>query len=246
MRTNIHRILCIVFLSLAVVSCKFSENIYINENGSGKVEFIFDGSDLMQMAGDEMKQGGEQAVDSTFYINDLLEERKDSIAALSPEEQARLYAMKDISVHMVMNPESGEFTFTMYKDFANVNDLQDMFASMNELKSLGGDNGAPGGLPVSSGGTQLKYSYTGKKFTRTVKIVNEELFEQKKDSLGEMAMMFGSSTYTLNYHFPKKVKKVSNANAVIGDDKKSVTIEYSFVDFMNDPESLNVEVEFEK
>ena len=63
-----------------------------------------------------------------------------------------------------------------------------------------------------------------------------------KDSLGKSAMMFGGSKYKLNYHFPKKIKSVSNESALFSDDRKSVIIEFSFMDYITDPEKLNLKI----
>ena len=60
-----------------------------------------------------------------------------------------------------------------------------------------------------------------------------------------MALMFGSSTYKLNYHFPKPIKSVSNETAMFSADRKTVTIEYGFMDYIANPEALNLEVVLE-
>jgi hypothetical protein len=56
-----------------LTSCQFSENIYINEDGTGKMEFSFDGTELMKMAGDGMGEANEKAMDSTFSFKELFE-----------------------------------------------------------------------------------------------------------------------------------------------------------------------------
>lgn len=237
-------LLSVVALALLVVSCQFSENISINEDGSGTMEFMLDGSQLMGMMGNEMAEG-EEKMDTVFYFKDLIEMHKDSIAGLTDVEKAKLYAMKDFGVRIKMDSEKQEMIFNMFTDFKNVNELQDMFAAMNKLKSLGGE-GDPAEDLGAMGATDLKYTFDGKKFSRKVAIKDQELFQKQIDSLGESAAMFGSSSYTLNYHFPKKIKTVSNPGAVISEDGKSVTIEYSFLDFLKEPESMNIEVEFVK
>ncbi len=228
-------------------SCQFSENIYINDDGSGKMEFSFDASEIMQMAGDEMVKDGEEAMDSTIVFKELFEEKKDSISELPLEEQERLKSLENFSMHMLMNPESKEMVFNLFANFKSVNELQDMFAAMNKMQSIGKsgiDENNPFGA-FASNATDLNYQYDGKKFIRTAKIVDKELHNQSLDSLGEMAMMFASSKYKINYHFPKKIKSISNKEAMFSDDRKSFTIEYGFMEYLQNPESLNLEVDLE-
>ncbi|WP_452221358.1 hypothetical protein [Lacinutrix salivirga] len=240
-------ILCI--LTLFLTSCQFSENIYINEDGSGKMEFAFDGSQLMQMAGDKMKEGNEKAMDSTFSFKELFDAKRDSISKLPAEEQEKLKSLEKFSMHMKMDPEASLMQFEMFTDFKNASELQDMFKAMNNFSNMKGKGKAEvntANNPFSSlgenGATELKYNYDGKTFSRSVTVTDKELYKQMTDSIGEMGAMFGSSTYKLNYHFPKPVKSVSNENAMFSADRKTVTLEFPFMKYMTDPEALNLEV----
>lgn len=243
-------ILCV--LTLFLTSCQFSENIYINEDGSGKMEFAFDGSQLMQMAGDKMKESGEKAVDSTFSFKEVFDAKRDSISKLSPETQEKLKSLEAFSMHMLMDPDTSVMQFEMFTDFKDASELQDMFKAMNNFSDMQGEGKAKTNSPSNpfsslgeSGATELNYNYDGKTFTRTVKVVDKELYKQMTDSLGEMSAMFGSSTYKLNYHFPKAVKSVSNKNAMFSADRKSVTLEFPFMEYLTKPEALNLEVTLE-
>jgi hypothetical protein len=77
------------------------------------------------------------------------------------------------------------------------------------------------------------------------KTQDKSFFQKMIDSLGEMTEMYASSTYKLNYHFPKPVKSVSNESALFSADRKMVTVSYSFMDYLLDPEALNLEVVLE-
>ncbi|MFD0989042.1 hypothetical protein ACFQ1R_02955 [Mariniflexile jejuense] len=240
----------VLVMSIVLTSCQFSENIYINEDGSGKMEFTFDGTQLMQMAGDKMSKTQEKAIDSTFSFKELFSAMGDSIAQLSEEEQQKIKSLEPFSMHMVMNPETSQMKFDMFTNFKSVNELQDMFKAMKSFGDLQGKEKAKDlNNPFSSFGanesTDLDYKYDGKTFKRTAKIVDKEAYKQVTDSLGQMAIMFGSSTYKLNYHFPKRIKSVSNEKALFSADRKSVTIEYGFMDYLSNPEALNLEVVLE-
>lgn len=58
-------------------------------------------------------------------------------------------------------------------------------------------------------------------------------------------MFYMQSSFKIVYEFPKPVKKVSVANALYSEDRKTITIEYPLKDYMENPTSLNFEVEFQ-
>lgn len=245
--------LIVFVISISFTSCQFSENIYINEGGSGRMEFSFDGTQLMQMAGEEMSKGKEEAIDSTFSFKELFDTKRDSISKLTEEEQLKLKKLEPFSMHMVMNPKTSEMKFDMFTDFTEVSELQDMFKAMNSFGNMEkGKSGAQANDPTNpfaslgeDGSTALEYSYNGKTFKRVAKIIDKEAYKKVTDSLGEMAVMFGSSKYKLNYHFPKPIKSVSNEAAMFSADRKSFTVEFGFMEYLSNPEALNVEVVLE-
>lgn len=249
---KLYKLLSFSFLIATLTSCTFTENIYINDNGTGKFAVDMDGSALMEMAGDQLAgQMGSDAkkdIDSTFTFKQLFEEKKDSIAKLSPETQKELKKLENFVVTTKMSSEKKQFLMTMATDFKNVNELQDILQTLSTFQKLeGGANANPLGNGFGDNNSKLSYTYDGKKFTRKAVIDQQKLAAKAKDSAPDMSkMMFASSNYIVKYHFPKKIKKVSNPNALFSDDRKSITIQYSFTDYMENPDKLNFDVEFEK
>jgi len=252
---KLYKLLSFLFLIATLTSCTFTENIYINDNGTGKFSVDMDGSALMAMAGDQIgQQMGADArknIDSTFTFKQLLEEKKDSISKLSPEAQKQLKKLENFVVKTKMNAENKEFLMTLSTDFKNVNELQDILQTLSTLQKLekGTVTGAatPFGDNFGNNNTKLSYTYNGKKFTRKAIIDTQKLAEKAKDSGVDMSkMLFASSKYILKYHFPKKIKKISNPNALFSEDRKTITIQHNFNEYMDTPEKLNFEVEFEK
>ena len=182
-------------------------------------------------------------------FKEFLETKRDSISKLSAEEQEKLKNLEPFNMHMIINSETTEMKFDMYREFEKTEDLQDMFKAMNSLSNMQGKGPAKANdanNPFSSlgknGSTELNYAYNGKVFKRTAKVIDKEMLKQMNDSISEMSMMFASSKYKLNYHFPKPIKSVSNETAMFSEDRKSVTVEFGFMDYITDPESLNLEV----
>lgn len=246
---------CVVMLGFT--SCQFSENIYINENGSGKMEFTMDASEMMKMVsemGESPEAAGlDEAMDSTIVFKDLLFEKRDSISKLPEAEQAKLKALEKFSMHMIMDPETNEMVLDLITEFDNANELQDMFAALNSFSNMQGEGGAPQGGSSSSpfsnlgsdGSTDVNYSFDGTVFRRSAMIIDKEKHQQAMDSLGQASMMFGSSKYKINYHFSRPIKSFSKEGAMFSEDRKTVSFEVGFMDALIDPELLDFEVVLE-
>ncbi|MBO9586936.1 MAG: hypothetical protein J7574_22460 [Flavobacterium sp.] len=246
---KLYQLLSFSFLIATLTSCTFTENITINDNGSGKFSVDMDGSPIMEMAGDQIAgQMGENKkdIDTTFTFKQVFEEKKDSIAKLSPETQKELKKLENFVVSTKLSSEKKQFLMNMGTDFKNVNELQDILQTLGTLQKLeGGSN--PMGSGFGDNGSKLSYTYDGKKFTRKAVVDMQKKAAKAKDTTADMSkMMFASSSYIVKYHFPKKIKKVSNPSALFSDDRKSIIIQYSFTDYMENPDKLNFDVEFEK
>lgn len=242
------QILACALVAMFTYSCNFTEEIHIKEDGSGKLSINFDGSELMQMAGDEMAQSDEKPMDSIISFKDLLAEKKDSIAQLSPEEQAKLKRLEPFNLHMVMKPEEKIMKFDLFSEFKNVNEVNDAFNSFKEAGMLGPGQSKqqPAPLAGSEQATEVNYSFKGNTFSRKAKIVDEELFQQGLDSLAGAEMFLSGSTYTIKYHFPRKVKSTNLEEATFSADGKTLIYEVTFLDLMRDPTALDLQVKLEK
>lgn len=246
-------VLVICCLALFLTSCQFSETIYLNEDGSGKMAFSFDASELMQMTGDQFLEGdGEKDVDSMFTFKAVFDEKRDSISQLPKEEQAKLKALEPFSVHMVMSAKDKKLNFDMFSDFKSASELQDMFTALNTVSNLQGkdvgqanDQPNPFSSMIDGGNSELYYSFEKGVFKRTVKVLDKDIQKQIIDSLGQGAMMFANSKYKLNYHFPRKVKSVSNDKALFSADGKTVILEFELMEYIADPEIMNLEIVLE-
>ncbi|MFS4468479.1 hypothetical protein [Maribacter sp. 2210JD10-5] len=229
-----------------IVSCNFTEEIFLEEDGSGKISINFDGSQLMDMAGEEMMKSSEKAIDSTVSFKQFLEDKKDSIATLSPEEQAKLKKLEPFTLHMVMNPEEKVMKFDMYNDFKNINEIGDAFNSFQSISSLNPQGGnTPKIMGDNEQASEVDYNFQNNTFTRKAIITDMELHKQMTDSLQSAEMFLAGSTYTLKYHFPKRVKSASVHGAMFSADGKTLIYEVGFLELMKNPEVLNLEVELE-
>ena len=248
------KFLLVLVVTLILTSCNFTENLDVKDDGTGTFALEIDGSGLMAMAGDKLTESLSQkndakVIDSVFSFKEIFEAKKDSISKLSTEQQAALKKMENFMMHIKMNAEKQQFLFSMDTPFKNVADLQNMMDGFKTLKDLKGKSDSEGtSNPLENSmdnNAKIDFAYTGKTFSRKAIIDKEALAKIKNDSLGMTKMIFASSKYTLKYHFPKAVKTVSNPDALFSADRKTVTVEYPFIDYMEHPEKLNLNVVFE-
>ena len=245
----------VLFFSLAMVlftSCQFSEHVYLNADGSGRMEFKFDGSELMQMGGEGMLENSKKKnIDSTFSFKDVFKDKQDSISKLPKEQQAKLKAMENFKVHMLVNSETKAFNMEFITDFKKASELKDMFAAMNVMSDLEGKSSTSKNPanPIASMGDfenwETSFSFKKGVFKRHVEVLDKEAQETSADSLKGAAFMFANSKYKVNYHLPKRVKSVSNDKALFSADGKTVIIEYGILDYFTNPEVMNLEIVLE-
>lgn len=235
-----------LFIVFFATSCNFSENIIINEDGSGKISIDVDGSQLMALAANEIaKEGGPTRIDSVMSFKQLLEDKKDSIAQLPLQEQQRLKKLEKFSIKMLMDTETSEMNMSIYSNFNKAEELHDAMAAFNNVGSMAKPE-KDMKLGMLQNKSAVSYAYSGKKFERRVAIIDrDEKTEEESDTEDMYKAMFGSSTYSLNYTFPNRIKKVTNSKAIISEDKKSVSVSYSLLEYFDDPQAMAIAVEFE-
>ncbi|MEC4004774.1 hypothetical protein OX283_008900 [Flavobacterium sp. SUN052] len=264
------KLLSVFLFVFSLVSCTITEKMIINDKGSGKFTYEIDGSKMMSMVGSAFKgdsdkdakngkdKKNEKNIDSTFTFKEMFANKKDSIAKLSAEEQEKIKKMERFSVHMIMNEEKGIMNYSMFTDFASVQELQDVMNPVQSMKSLvpaGKDKTAGADAAIPEDNSSTKFFFDGNTFKKTVSKLKKkkETFEETKseDELAanmkqSMEMLYTESSFKVVYEFPKAVKKVSAENVTYSKDRKTITIEYPLKEYMENPEKLNFEVEFEK
>ena len=206
--------------------------------------------------------GAKKVIDSTFTFKEMFADKKDSIANLPLEEQEKIRKMEKFSMRMQMDEEKGIMNYAMFTEFSSVKELQDVMSPVETMKNVSPTGktsslGLDGSIPEDNSATS--FFYDGKSFKKIVSNKIKEKVEEaeelesentEEDDLGSklkesFEMFYTQSNYKVVYEFAKPVKKVSNANALYSEDRKTITIEYPLKDYMENPTSLNFEVEFQ-
>lgn len=248
-----------------LTSCNFTEEITFNEDGSGEFIMSYDMSEVMktlneEMGGGEKKEGKEKVkMDSVVKFKDLLVEKADSIATLPQEEQDRIKSLESIVMKMKMDEDKGIFNLGVGSTFTSLNELPEALKKIDEAKSFNSQQDQTfskmGDSEVAKASENMfeyiDFSYDGKTFSRSLKKDYEQSSEDLEalnneiSEMGESKEMFESMSYTLIYNFPKAVKSVTNKNAEISNDGKTVTLTMNFIDVIKSPELMTLDVVLE-
>ena len=241
------KFLFVYTLALTVISCQFTETMVLNEDGSGRMSIELDMSEMMAFGG-MMEDTTVVKMDTLISIKQFLEEHKDSIATLSASQQKKLKQAENYNVHMTMDSEASTMFLDVYTDFNKIEEANNLMNGLNQ-----GSNFVPGVTMDASEGEEdspevvgVKYSYKKGKFMRDAYIIDEKLHKQEMDSMKSSESFMTTMMYKLKYTFPKKIIKSSVKDATYSLDGKTIEVERSFIDYMKDPDVLDLEVEIEK
>jgi hypothetical protein len=147
-----------------------------------------------------------------------------------------------------MNSETSEMVYDISTNFKNINEANDILNGLEQAGNM---------MPKQDSNLEVKkeedspeiigvnYSFKKGIFKRDAYIKDEKLHQQQVDSMKQAEAFMGGSNYTLNYTFPKKIKKTSNPDATFSADKKTVIVQTPFIEYFKNPDLLDLEVELE-
>jgi hypothetical protein len=265
-------LITLVWLAFFATSCNVTETIVFNEQMGGTYKTTFDFSSMLAMANegrpDSVEREVKEAIDTTIVFDDFFVQYKDSIATLPSEKQAQLKAMKGAIIDIHMDEEKEVFNFTMIRPFVNFDELklvnEQLDGAMDIAQSFGKKDTA-GGPPKEqmdelTKTEQIIYTYSNNTFTRfqpKKETVSEPLEGEEEgeveeqpsnaDSMNDMIEvqfeeMFKAAFYTMVYTFPKPIKSVSNKNAVISKDRRTMTLQINLSESNKDATLMDLEV----
>ncbi|MGJ8590903.1 MAG: hypothetical protein ACSHXF_00045 [Aquaticitalea sp.] len=260
--STIIAILCLTFFA---TSCNVTESIVFNEQMGGTYKTSFDLSAMMAMANEgrpaSVEREVKEPVDTTIVFSQFLETYKDSIATLPADKQAQMADMKGVIMDMQMDEAKGIFNFSMEKSFVNFDELKtindQIDGAMTIAESFGkkdtGANTSQDQLDELTKTDPVNYTFANQTFTRTkIKKDEGDQLEEGDEQEGNVEMsdmfksqfeeMFKSTFYTMTYTFPKPIKTTSNKDAVVSDDRKTITVKNNLNAIDNDATLMDLEV----
>lgn len=227
----------------------------------GVFKSTFDLSEILAITSDlqSADENTSRPLDTTIVFKDFLENFKDSISGLPMERQKQLYKMQDVIVDLQRDENKDIFNFTIHKPFTNFEELKQINEQMDEALSLVQNLNAEGSeVPADKQMEGLKksdpviYSFSNNTFSRfqQEKVSDTEADPEESGEGEDMSDfyksqfddIFKTTFYTMTYTFPKPIKSISNKDAVISDDRKTMTFKTDLKAVNNDPDLMNLEV----
>lgn len=205
------------------------EEVFINVDGSGTYVNHVDMNGIvdmiMIMAPDSVKE--EIGENPDMFLDSLFksQEMTSSLAVM-----AERYEDQEGVSNATTNMTDGIMTISF--DFSSVESLNLALSETAEENELG----------------FLTPSFAWKKgrLTRLAGSGSEEMDEELKSQMEMMKMMMGDATYTTRYHFPGAVKSSTNEEASLIDAGKTIVVEHSLLEVMENPGLLGNEIKFKK
>ncbi len=244
----LRKFIALLAFSYTLISCQFTETMVLQEDGSGTMSLSIDLSEMMSFAGEMSKDSTITKTDTIITFKDILREKKDSIAKLSSKDQKKLKAMENYKIHMVTDPETNKMVIDIFTDFKNVSEANglmdtfkesdDLIPSMNE-KGNSEDDSEEDNIAV-------KYSYKKGVFKRDAYIIDVEKHKSQVDSLKQIESFMSGMVYKLKYTFPRKIKSTSANDATFSLDGKTIELERSFLEYIKNPDTMDLEVKLER
>ncbi|MBO9586935.1 MAG: hypothetical protein J7574_22455 [Flavobacterium sp.] len=230
-------------LLISFGSCQITENLTINSDGGGTLEMeqLREENSYMQLAGEAYSKEN-VFKDITYIFKDYISKYSENFVKYKPEEQQLFQKYADVKVNIKRSSFEKEFRTVFTLHFNKVSEIPDLFKTEDYVSDIEHNYA----LTAENHYFRIGYDFDGKVFKRSVSIINIAEFEKAKGESENFKAKYGASkltqSYVLKYHFPKNIHSVSNSRAVISSDKKTVTLEFQLSDFVQNPESTNLEV----
>lgn len=228
---------------ILLTSCQITETINLNPDGSGSIEAVLlrDENSYMQLMGDKYFKE-EEFLDTTFVFKDYIKKYKETFSKYSPQDQKILEKYSNVKLHLKKSSFEKEFRDVFLLDFNNLSEIPDLYKSQFFADDLKNNYV----LNAEKHYYKTEYTFDGTVFKRKVSITNQAEFEKTKEEFKKQESVYKGpnlvKTYILKYHFPREIKSVSNEKAVISSDKKMMTLEFSILDCLLNPEMTSLEV----
>ncbi len=227
------------------------EEMFLNKNGSGKYSIQVDMSALMAEGGlkDMMKGLSEDSTqaepqmamdrDTIIYMKDAPDSIRQRL--VHPE------LMDRASMHMLMSEKDEKMIMSFNLDFKKVNEINHFLEDLDKMQAgsdqLGGAMSGSSGLLPSTKGVQKLFGAGKRLFTR-YPTPKDDAAALKEEDMAMARMMLSGANYKTIYHFPGKVKKVSNKDAVVNG--KTVSLEIPMTALMDGKADLSMEIKYKK
>ena len=232
-----------LLLSVFLTSCQVTETMNLNQDGTGYIEIskLREEQSYMQLMGEEYSKE-DVFKDTTYVFKDLITKHSETFSRLPAFEKAIFEKFNTVKVHVKKSSFEKEFRTTITQNFTKIEEVADLYKTEEYADDIENNYA----LVAEEHYYSVNYTFNGSVFNRIVKITDAiELKKQqgKIESYKSQVSKFKiTQDYVLKYYFPKKIKSVSNSKANISEDRKSLELQFSLTDCLQNPEITSLEV----
>lgn len=238
-----NKIYAFILLVILTTSCQITETLHLNQDGTGiiETESLRDEHSYMQLAGENYSKE-EKFEDTTYVFKGFITKYSETFSKLPAFEKAIFQKYATVNVHIKKSSFEKEFRTTISQNFNTIEEVADLYKTQEYADDLEHNYA----LTAEEHYYSISYSFDGSLFKRIVKITDPVELKKQQDKISDLKTRVSNfkinQPYILKYHFPRKIKSVSNVNAKISEDKKSLELQFLITDCLVNPESTNLEV----
>ena len=180
-----------------------------------------------------------------YIFKDVITKHSETFSRLPAFEKAIFQKFATVTVYNKKSSFEKEFRTTISQPFNTIAEVADLYKTEEYADDIVNNYA----LVAEEHYYSVNYTFDGNVFKRIVKITDAtELKKQQVEIEGlknRYAKFKVAQDYVLKYHFPRKIKSVSNVKATISEDKKSLELQFLITDCLVNPESTSLEVVLE-
>ena len=236
----------LIFLFAFFQSCQVIETIEIDEDGSGEMTILQLRHEQSYMKMNPQPYLEEQGFeDRKLVFKDIMNSQANVVSNMSNKEQMLYIKYENVSINIVKNSTVKENYKRYHSTFTDINGFPDLHKSYEYYDNIVHNYA----LSAEEHYSDLQFFYDGKIFKRTASVINDVFYKKEMSEIALYENQLKDHTfvadYILRYKFPKRIHSVSNENAKISADRKSLEIIFSIFEAKKHPEKTNFEVVFE-
>lgn len=247
----------ILFFTLTTLlsSCSIYENVYFAADGQVKYEMLIDASGMLAAMPDISNKIDKETTgnDSIISFSNILKEKYPDIDNLSQEKQDMINKIEPFYLKINNNQTESQLSILFAGEFENTQSMNEAFAALKILEEeQKAEKTKINSMPTGNMDKFIldsQFVWDGKQMARMAveKTAQDDDDEEAAETDNEnmMKMLLANGKYIIKYHFPAKVKSVSNKDALFSLDGKTVILDMPATALSNGSNIININIELE-
>lgn len=245
-------LLVVIALTVMATGCiSIIEELTLNKDGSGTFSYTIDMTALMELGVmDQARAMSEEMDDEAIELDTVMSayQTLQDNGKLQDMEKPDFWKKVRMVSKISESKKIGEISFIL--DFDEIGEVDHFLKNISKLLESDETAGMLGSLGImgsSESGSpfSLKKKIFSKSLSRAKQESNSEIADAMEEEGGEMMkMMLQGAEYITIVNVPGKAKKVTNDDAVISNDGKTVKLSVDLLDYLEGSADLSNEIKF--